>query len=331
MTDHERCHETVSPETREDVLARDGHRCRANGERGPGAGGNATLHVHHIERDPDGMDMHALENLTTLCRQCHSWQHNQPSVADLPVELTEADMSELLPHDREILQVLGASGPSTTGEIRTALTADVSVMTVRERLWKLMGLDSKVESREQQVVDQDSESGEWGLLDQVAQSARGRIPDAPQLVLQRAADERVRRALESGYDRDIVADIFGVTERTTYHQEKRARAYQFPLDVIDDRTGGRPPASVPEDDRGDMTMPEDGSDSATRQQRVTVDGGVSQPDVAADDSGNSDEKEQDEIDKSERRGNQPLDPKGESLSEPVQEVIAALQALNAAL
>lgn len=331
MTDHERCHETVSPETREDVLARDGHRCRANGERGPGAGGNATLHVHHIERDPDGMDVHALENLTTLCRQCHSWQHNQPSVADLPVELTEEDLSELLPHDREILQVLDESGPSTTGEIRTALTADVSVMTVRERLWKLMGLDSKVETREQQVVDQDSESGEWGLIDQIAQSARGRIPDAPQLVLQRAADERVRRAVEAGYDRDVIADVFGVTERTTYHQEKRARAFEFPLDVIDDRTGGRPPTSAPEDNRNDTTMPEDMSNGTTRQQRATVDEGVSQTEMASDDSNNSHEQEQVEIGESKRRGNQPSDPKSKDLSEPVQEAIAALQALDAAL
>lgn len=35
-----------------------------------------------------------------------------------------------------------------------------------------------------------------------------------------------------GYDREEVADIIGVTERTIRHKERRAKAYQFPLDVV---------------------------------------------------------------------------------------------------
>jgi hypothetical protein len=35
-----------------------------------------------------------------------------------------------------------------------------------------------------------------------------------------------------GYDRAEVADIIGVTERTIRHNERRAKAYQFPLDVV---------------------------------------------------------------------------------------------------
>ena len=83
------CHETVDPATRDEVLTEHRHRCQACGRRGPAEGGLATLHVHHIERDPDGMDEHDLENLTLLCRSCHSWFHQQSTSDEVPVELTE--------------------------------------------------------------------------------------------------------------------------------------------------------------------------------------------------------------------------------------------------
>jgi hypothetical protein len=35
-----------------------------------------------------------------------------------------------------------------------------------------------------------------------------------------------------GYDREEVAEIIGVTERTIRQKERRAKAYQFPLDVV---------------------------------------------------------------------------------------------------
>jgi hypothetical protein len=232
----------VSPATREAVLERDNYRCTLKGEKGKERGGHATLQVHHVERDPEGMDEHAMENLITLCRGCHSWHHQQTSEAAVPVALTDADAEVLLPHDREILQVLDRIGPAMTADITSALSADLSVIAVRERLWTLMGLDATVEDRDTQIVDQDATSGEFGLTGQIASSERSRIPDRSQTLLKRAADERVRQALDRGCDRGTVADVFGIHERTTWIKEKRARAYGFPLDAVSDQAGGRPPA-----------------------------------------------------------------------------------------
>jgi len=179
------CHETVDPETREEVLDEYSHRCQVCGRRDPEKGGLATLHVHHIERDPDGMDEHDMENLTLLCRSCHSWFHQQSTPEDAPVEITAEDQSVLLPQDIEILQSLADTGPSRTGDIASGVPTDLSVSAVRERLWVLMGLDNRVESRDVQIVDKDVETGEWGLTEQIENSARGHIPDDQQLLLHR--------------------------------------------------------------------------------------------------------------------------------------------------
>jgi len=327
--DHERCNESVSPSKRADVLSRDRHRCRNCGARGPEAGGSATLHAHHIDRDPDELDVHALENLTTLCRQCHSWLHNQPSVAELPVALSDDAASEVLPHGREILQALGESGPLTTGEIRTAVSADVSVMTVRERCWHLMGLDAKVQSQDRQVIDQDATTGEWGLPEQIAQSARGRIPDSPELMVQRSTDERVRRAFEAGYNRGVVADIFEVTERTTYHQQKRARAYQFPLDVVAGRHGGRPPTSKetePGEEAPDATV----DDDAQQQLDAVADGAGEDHDGDGGDSdGRSSRGDAVSAEDGDSDGDAPAS--DEEVRARLRDAIAALQAAEAAL
>jgi hypothetical protein len=118
------------------------------------------------------------------------------------------------------------------------MTADLSVSSVRERLWVLMGLDNRIESRDRQIVDKDTETGEWGLLDQIENSARGHIPDDQQLLLQRMEDEQVRRALDRGCDRHAVMDVLGISRRSTFNKVKRAYAYDFPLDAFS--RGGRP-------------------------------------------------------------------------------------------
>ncbi|WP_302081081.1 HNH endonuclease [Salinibaculum rarum] len=236
------CHETVDPETRREVLSEYEHRCQSCGRRDPEQGGLATLHVHHIERDPDGMDEHDLENLTLLCRSCHSWLHQQSTPEDSPVEITEEDQSVLLPQDIEILRYLAEQGPTRTGDIVSGVSTDLSVSAVRERLWVLMGLDNLVETRDKQIVDKDVETGEWGLTEHIENSARGHIPDDPQLLLQRMEDEQVRQALERGCDRSNVIEVLGVSRRTTFHKHKRACAYAFPLDAFS--RGGRPADSA---------------------------------------------------------------------------------------
>lgn len=267
MTDHDVSNETVDSATRSKVLGAAKHRCQWCGREGPGAGGAAALHVHHATRDVDEMDEHDPANLTAVCRQCHNWLHNQPAEDEAPVELTDADRQALLPQDLEILQALAQNGPLSTGDIAEKLTPDLRISSVRARLWVLMGLDNLVPSRVEQIVDQSAETGQWGLVGQISTSARGRIPDDPQTLLQRAEDERVRQALDRGCDRAAVADVIGIVERTTWNKEKRARAFAFPLDALDDR-GGRPPADTDTDDSLTDIPAADADADAETQQRL---------------------------------------------------------------
>jgi transcriptional regulator with XRE-family HTH domain len=194
----------------------------------------------------------------------------------------------LIGHDKQILAVLAEHGPSTTGEIVSHLEMEKTAMAVRERCWLLMGLDEIVADRETQLVDQDSETGEWGLADHIATSERGRIPDDPRELLKRAEDERVRQMRSRGYDREEVADIIGVTERTIRQKERRAKAYQFPLDVVAgsearadyrDRRGD----SCHEEDTGDGSPGTDHADiSAERMKRESEIDATAQ-DIATDD------------------------------------------------
>lgn len=235
-TDHEKpeasYHECVDQRTRETILKRDQYRCQFCARRGPEAGGLAELHVHHMERNPDNIDEHDTDNLTTICRICHIWQHQKRSPDEAPVTLTEEDLRALVAHDIDILRYLAAEGPARTGAVKDALPIDLSVMAVRERLWALMGLDNRIEARDQQIVDQDVETGEWGLVEQIETSKRGHIPIDPQQLVQRIEDEQVRQALDRGCPRDTVSEVFGIARRTSFYKEKRAYAYDFPLDAF---------------------------------------------------------------------------------------------------
>lgn len=291
MTGRDTPNETVDPATRDEVLDAAGHRCKWCGRDGPGAGGLATLHVHHATRDLDEMDEHDLQNLTAACRRCHNWLHNRPSEDEVPVDITDADRAVLLPQDGEIIQVLAQHGPIRTGDIVDEITPDLSVTAVRERLWVLMGLDNTVKDRDRQIIDQDADSGEWGLVEQLSNSsARGRIPDDPQTLLQRAEDERVRRALDRGCSRDEVANVIGVCSRTTWHKEKRARAYDLPLDALDDK-GGRPPSNGQAESTGQTPA---GDEDAAQLQ---LDSATEKPvESDRDDSTDSDEEEPGTVD-----------------------------------
>lgn len=268
-------HESVDQATRKAVLERDCKSCRFCGRPGLTDGGTVPLHVHHIDRSPTELDQHDLDNLITLCRGCHNWHHQRSVDSDLPVELTDADEQKLLAHDKKILELLAETGPATTGEIASQLDSDRTVMAIRERLWLLMGLDNIVAERDRRLVDQDADTGEWGLVGQIATSARGRIPDDSQTLLKRAEDERVRQALARGCDRETVATVFDVVPRTTRQKERRAQAYEFPLAAID---GGETVEDHDEPAEGEMT--------ATDEQAVaSTDGGSADqsPSAVADD------------------------------------------------
>ncbi|WP_262177021.1 HNH endonuclease [Haloarcula laminariae] len=285
MSDHPD-HEAVPPAKREKRLKRDNHRCQYCNAKGTAIGGFATLEIHHKTREPEDMDVHDLENLLTACRSCHSWHHLQTTDEEVPVDLSEADLSELLPHDLEIIKVLAEMGPASTGEIVEAITADISVMAVRERLYVLMGLDNVVEDREQQLIDQETDTGQWGLPDQIVHSERGRIPEDTQTLLQRTEDEQVRQALARGCDREMIAEVFGIVSRTTWHKEKRANAYDFPLEAVsrageagDEAGSGSPPPPADAPQESDQQQLEtvaamDDSDHVTDATSSTTDGGT---------------------------------------------------------
>jgi len=224
--------DAIPPKDREDAKERDKHRCQFCSARGPGADGVASLHVHHIEADPDHCERHDLDNLVTMCEGCHNWLHKKPSAADVPIMLTDADKTYLRPHDYEILSYLYDEGPAMASDITDALLVDVTEVAVRERLWLLMGLDEIVACRDEQILDRDAETGEWGSPDQIAHSDRGRIPGDVQVLIQRIEDEWVRQAIERGCSREIVADVLEVHPRTTYQKEYRAYACAFPLDAL---------------------------------------------------------------------------------------------------
>ena len=231
--------DTVDAGTRVAMLRDRGNRCQWCALRGPPRG-TAALHVHHIEREPRDVPEDDPVNLAVACRACHNWFHHRPTRVDAPVQLTEADMRVLLPHDVLLLKVLDEVGPAPFREVFVRVKVLLSETAVRERLWVLMGLDRVVPGRDAQLVDQDAKTGAWGFPDDVDESARGYVPDDRALALQRAEDELVRRALDRGCDRELVASVFGVTRRNTFHKQYRAAAYAFPLDDFD--RGGRPTA-----------------------------------------------------------------------------------------
>lgn len=322
------CHETVGPATRDEVLTKYRHRCQACGRRGLAEGGLATLHVHHIERDPDGMDEHALENLTLLCQSCHSWFHQQSTPDELPVNLSEEDERVMLSQDIEVLRFLADKGPAQTGAIADALTADLSINTVRERLALLMGLDNMVDSREEQIVDQDRNTGEWGLTEQIEHSARSHIPSNPPALIQRAEDEQVRRALERGCDRQEIMEVLDISRRTTFHKHKRGCAYDFPLAAFRrSGDGGQHPGGETTSEAATEATSSPETEAAEQQQLDTVsDGNGDTVHGDADDQHEPSQLNDDDID-----DETPSAGSDAELQDQLETAIAALKQINAAL
>jgi hypothetical protein len=104
------------------------------------------------------------------------------------------------------------------------------------------------------------------LPSQISTSERGRIPEDIQTLLQRAEEERLRRALDRGCDRETVADVMGVASRTTWHKEKRARAYDFPLTALESHRGH---STVSEEGTAASASAGDAAAVGDGQQRLT--------------------------------------------------------------
>lgn len=237
--------EPLPPNVRKEVLEQDGYQCQFCGRSKGDEDGFLQFEVHHKEQNPD-CGYHDLDNLQTLCVDCHRWMHLKPDPEEVPITLSDADKTQLRAHDYEILQVLAENGPLKTGEIGAAITPELSAQAIRERLWRLMGLDNRVESREVQLIDQDVKTGRWGLPEAIVHSERGRIPPGIEAFIQRIEDEQVRQAVERDVDREVIAEFLNIGYRTTFYMEERARAYQFPLNDLKS-DGGRPTRVAPSD------------------------------------------------------------------------------------
>lgn len=271
----------IPPKRRTKAKNRDKCRCQTCGAKGIEAGGTAQLEVHHIESDPEHCQIHDLENLLTLCTDCHHWVHLMPEDTEkAPFKLSAADRETLLPHDICILCVL-AEGPSRPSEIADEIPPDISTVSVRERLWLLAGLDNIVEERQERLVAQSSRTGKWGLAEDISSPVRGRIPEDTKNLIQRIRDERVRRALDQGIDRETVAAVFNVHRRTTYYAERRARAFMFPLDAI---TAGDEASDITVQSDGDSQLEQVHGNGTGQQSSDSLD---RTPNVADEDPGDS--------------------------------------------
>lgn len=229
--DDTRERDQLPQQIRERVLNRDNHTCRLCDEKGPGAGGIMELEVHHVSYAPEDCDLHDLQNLLTLCRRCHNFHHNRPSDGPLPAEISEEAKAKLIETDIEIIQLLSDDGPLSVDEIKEQLTTEKTRQAVKERLYRVMGLDNEVDTQEIRLIDQDRDTGEWGIPHQIDVSER-RIPDERQSIVRRTIDKIVQLALEAGCDRETVADIVGINFRTSYIYQYRAYAYDFPINMF---------------------------------------------------------------------------------------------------
>jgi hypothetical protein len=149
-----------------------------------------------------------------------------------------------------------------------------------------------------------------------------------QSLIRRVNDEQVRRALNRGCDRGTVTEVFDIAERTSWHKQRRAQAYDFPLSALE--RGGSTESSR---ERGDTAQDEapdtpDATAAADTQQQL---------DTVSDDDGDTVHGEADDRTESSQQDND--NPVGEApsagsdpeLQDQLEIAIAALQQINAAL
>ena len=252
-------YDQIPPQQRKKALQRDNHSCQLCPRKGPQAGGNTPLHVHHKTYEPDDCDLHDLDNLITLCIHCHGWHHSRPT-PDLPsVDITEEARVKLIPVDFEIIDLICREGLLTIDEISEGITPNKCRLAIKDCLWRIMGIDTVVEEQEQ-LIDQDADTGRWGLPSQIEFSKR-HGPTTIYETVQRTIDRIVAEALDRGCDRETISDVIDIDPRTVNRIGHRGQAYAFTLDRY---TGpGRPPKDGFELPRRSAT---DGGDVADNQQ-----------------------------------------------------------------
>jgi hypothetical protein len=141
-----------------------------------------------------------------------------------------------------------------------------------------MGLDKTVNSQDNQLIDRDAVTDEWGRPGDISTSERGRIPENVQELVQRIEDEQIRQALAQGIARKTVAEVLDVHRRTTRYKEHRAGAFAFPLDAINNR--GRTATSTEQSDPTPEQPGDVGDDMVTERPQTPTES--DEPDVSTD-------------------------------------------------
>lgn len=222
---------TFPTHVRNQILERDGNRCRVCGRKGPEHGGHVDLEAHHMQEDPEHVDRDHRDNGTTMCIACHHLVSNRTTADDLPFDIDSvAAELNLLYKDYEILAFLFEHGPATTSGI-CAETSGSARTSIIERLWTLMGADRHVESLNEPLIDKDVDTNEWGYPADIGQTVRGRVPATESELITSLRDELIRRLLVADIDRDLISEFFGCSTRATFYISKRAGALRVPFET----------------------------------------------------------------------------------------------------
>jgi len=226
-------HEPAPEKQRKKRFKKDNYRCRLCGELGTQLGGCADLEAHHRTPLDEGGD-HSLENLITLCHECHRWYHSLErwQAADIRLGAVGYEPS---PTDLLIVLALGASGPATTRTLKDI--AGTSVESVSQRLYKLTALGVLEPTAD--LHDQTA-TAKWGFRGTIQNSAVGKLPADPKKAARLTRDEMIRRRADRGSSHGQIASELGLSRRTVMKSIDRARALRPPVPnvtVADDESG----------------------------------------------------------------------------------------------
>jgi cell division septation protein DedD len=230
-------HESISRDIRQRVLERD-RRCQVSGCHSPNTPDSPGLLVQRIADDPTYCDRDDPANLVARCPRCARWIAQMPSRDDLPAVLRGRLNGVDLKSSRvEILNYLYREGPASTGEITDHVSGLSSTVSVRRALYDLMCLDVRSPEVEDRLVAKDIVAKQYGMPWAVDddREARGSLPVRPATRRIRILDALVARLLDEltgqvDNPRQLVATIVDRDVSQTHRMERRAQAFQFPIE-----------------------------------------------------------------------------------------------------
>lgn len=215
-------YEPAPPEQRRDRFQLDNNQCRLCGV---GSEDYAVLEAHHITPVNEGGD-HSLENLITLCHECHRSYHSLKRLRAADFGLGALSY-EPTPSDLMVVLAVGAHGKATTRTI--ASTVGKTIEGTSQRCYKLTALNVL-----EPTVDLHSQTktAKWGFRGTVENSAVGQLPSDSKKAARLARDEMIRMRADQGISHGTLAEELGLSRRTIIKSIDRARALRPPVPNI---------------------------------------------------------------------------------------------------